>query len=312
MEDNPVAPSLPLLRELLQQTIGSQVQVVTVHPLQQRIDYHVLRLTLRHPSLKVVVKLAGPHAPFAAPFDRTAQLHRVVAARTRLIMPEVLAVDVSYRAWPWRYLITTYLPGQEWAVIRPQLTPEERREADRQLGQAIGELHTIPFPSFGEVAPDSTVSPRQSYLEVLAERARRLIPSPRLADLFVQVLVSHAERFAEVSQARLCHEDLHAHNLLFQRVGGRWCLVTILDFDKAWAGHQESDLARLELWRGMVGEGFWPAYQAFCPLATSYPLRRPLYQLMWCLEYAQATPDHLADTYQACLQVGIPPVTSFE
>jgi hypothetical protein len=32
-------------------------------------------------------------------------------------------------------------------------------------------------------------------------------------------------------------------------------LATIQDFEKAWAGHSETDLARLEFWRGMTSVG---------------------------------------------------------
>ena len=35
---------------------------------------------------------------------------------------------------------------------------------------------------------------------------------------------------------------------------GKWCQSTILDCNKAWAGFHESDLARLDLWQGMIGE----------------------------------------------------------
>jgi fructosamine-3-kinase len=62
----------------------------------------------------------------------------------------------------------------------------------------------------------------------------------------------------------------------------------------------------------MVGKGFWLAYQAVCPVAESYVKRRPIYQLFWCLEYADPSPKHLADTQRVCKQLGIPPLAHFE
>ena len=100
--------------------------------------------------------------------------------------------------------------------------------------------------------------------------------------------------------------------MLFRQALGRWQLSAILDFDKAWAGHQESDLARLDLWRGMVGKGFWTAYEAVSPVAEKYVQRRPIYQLFWCLEYADPSPKHLADTQGVCKQLGIPSLVHFE
>ena len=88
-------------------------------------------------------------------------------------------------------------------------------------------------------------------------------------------------------------------------MGGNWHLAGVLDFDSAWAGHHESDLARLELWRGMVGEGFWDTYRAVHQMDELYLQRRPIYQLLWCLEYASASPEHIADTRRVCAELGI-------
>ncbi len=187
----------------------------------------------------------------------------------------------------------------------------EMQDAYHQIGQAVAELHTIPFSDFGEVDVDGRVQSKNGYLASLAERARHRIANPHLADLLLHVVNDHIELFSDISDARLCHEDLHKFNILFQHVQGRWRLAAILDFDKAWAGHHESDLARLELWKGMVGEGFWPAYKACCLIADAYIQRRLIYQLFWCLEYAKPSPEHIADTQQICKLLGIPLLTHF-
>jgi Ser/Thr protein kinase RdoA (MazF antagonist) len=72
----------------------------------------------------------------------------------------------------------------------------------------------------------------------------RLLAYPELT-LFMKVLDDNKDLFSEVGQTCLCHEDLHGYNILFRQVDGPWRLATILDFDKTWAGHHESDLARL-------------------------------------------------------------------
>lgn len=159
--------SRALLLQLLQEHFGSQVELVNTTIANRLLDYTVLLATLRHPSLAVVIKLAGPQAPYLSSFDRTALLHRLVAAHTTISMPEVLAVDVSYQKWPWRYLITTCLPGQEWANVRGQLSQQELHYAYQQIGQAVAQLHTISFPRFGEVAPDAAVPSQETYLSAL-------------------------------------------------------------------------------------------------------------------------------------------------
>lgn len=293
------------LLPFLKQIFGSKVELAEYRVGNRRHDYVVILAQLVRPSIRIVLKLAGPQAPLPCPFERTALLYQLVARRTNIPMTEVLAVDVSCRTWPWRYLVMTHVAGQEWSQVRHQLSPQELDAAFRQLGQAVAELHAIRFPLFGEVGVDGTVEGSSSWVAAMQARAQRTIRSDRLRTLFLSVLEGHVALFADMGQASLCHEDLHGHNILFDLQAEGWRLATILDFDKAWAGHAEIDLARLELWTGMMSSEFWQTYQDYHPIVPQYSQRRPIYQLLWCLEYAQPTRQHLANTAQVCRQLGI-------
>lgn len=300
------------LLDLLRHTFGPKVRLLDCQIGNQHDDYVVLLVRLDRPAIQVVVKLAGPQALMACPFDRTAMLHRLVAARTTIPMPEVVAVNMSYQAWPWRYLIKMHVSGQEWVAARRQMSREDLAGAYRQIGDAVAQLHAIHFPAFGELDAGGAVQGDRPYLAALAERSHLFVRSARLRDLFLSVLEEHKDLFSGVRQASLCHEDLHQHNILFDCQQGRWRLATILDFDKAWAGHHEIDLARLDLWTGMTSDEFWPAYEALCRIDPLYAQRRPIYQLLWCLEYAQPTPKHLADTQRLCAELGLARIERFE
>jgi aminoglycoside phosphotransferase (APT) family kinase protein len=317
MNPEPLPTELNTLRaqlsQLLRQVLGTRVELVDYEIGNQRHDYLVVLARLRHPTIAVVIKLAGPDAPVACPFDRTATLHRLVAACTTISMPEVMAVDGSYQTWPWRYFIKCYTPGQEWATLQPRMKKQELSEAYQQIGNAVTQLHSIRFPSFGELATDGSVQDgTPSIITALGQRAERSIQHTRLRDLFLTTLDRYAHLFSDVRTASLCHDDLHRHNILFQRRDEKWHLATILDFDKAWAGHHESDLARLEFWRGMTGQEFWRGYEMVHSVEPLYKQRRPIYQLLWCLEYARPTAEHLADTRRVCAELGIPHVERFE
>jgi Ser/Thr protein kinase RdoA (MazF antagonist) len=222
---------------------------------------------------------------------------------------EVLAADEGYRTWPWRYLVTTFVEGQTWAAVRAQLNAEQQRDAYRQMGDAIAQFHALNYEAFGPIAPNGTVHTHGDYVDQLIERATRRIGDPQHAQLFVALVQQRAHLFADVPKPALCHEDLNPYNLLFEHAQGRWHLRAVLDFDSAWAGNGESDLARSELWQGMIGGGWWEAYTARRTVAARYRTRRPVYQLLWCLEYAAATPQHLADTRRICTELGIAPIT---
>ena len=152
--------------------------------------------------------------------------------------------------------------------------PMNGLDAYAQIGRAVAELHRISFSDFGGFSEDGTVQAEPSFLDALTQRIQRHITSPRLVEMALSVLETHAN-LLHPTQATLCHEDLHRHNMLFHQIDGRWQLATILDFDKAWAGHHEIDLARMELWHGQTGDGFWPAYAALIPLDSDYSQRRP-------------------------------------
>lgn len=301
------------IEALLKAALGAQVRLLDSRVANRQHDYCVILARLSHPDLHVVIKLAGPEAQMAGQFDRTAAVHRLAAQSTTLPMPQTIAVDVSMRQWPWRYLIRTALPGTEFAALRSQMNEVELTSAYRQIGDAVGQLHAIQFTTFGEIDGHGRVArPDPSCLAALQRRASKLIISPRLQDAFLAALEQRAGLFDGVTYSGLCHEDLHSYNILFDRQDGEWRLSAILDFDKAWAGSPETDLARLEIWRGMTSPEFWAAYRALLPLAEAYPQRRPLYQLLWCLEYADPKPQHLVDTRRVCLELGIPVIDSFD
>jgi aminoglycoside phosphotransferase (APT) family kinase protein len=298
---------------LLRSILGAQTRLVECQAVKRQQDYRVLLGRLSHPDMQVVVKLAGPEARMASQFDQTAAIHRLVAQSTTIPIPEVIAVDVTLRNWPWRYLIRSFVPGEEWAVLRKNLDQAELASAYRQIGDAVGQLHRIEFPAFGEIdGHGQVVQPDTSCLAALRRRAVQIIQSPRLQETFLAAVEQRSGWFESVEYSGLCHEDLHGYNILFDRQGGEWGLTAVLDFEKAWAGSPETDLARLEIWRGMTSPDFWAAYRALRPLEEGYAQRRPLYQLLWCLEYADPAQEHLADTRRVCQELGIPNIESFD
>src|SRR6476619_1968320 len=110
-----------LLAELARRTLGAKARLAGFRAVKYQPDYMVLVARCLRPAMWVTIKLAGPGAPLPCPFDRPAALLHMVRARTAVPVPEVLAADVSYSEWPWRYMIKSYVPGYEWAVVRTGL-----------------------------------------------------------------------------------------------------------------------------------------------------------------------------------------------
>ena len=112
--------------------------------------------------------------------------------------------------------------------------------------------------------------------------------------------------FSSQHAATLCHDDLHHDNVLFRLNSNGWRLVALLDWDKAWAGPAESDVARMAFWDDMTGPGFWEVYPAPNGIDDEAAHRALIYQLLWCLEYDDGTARHAADTTRLHRLLAVP------
>ncbi len=312
-----IASALLMLRDV----IGPGVDVTAAELLKDKEDYRVWNIHTQNPDLHLIVKLSGPQAKYTSTFERTAALHRLVRESTSIVMPAVIAADESCQKWPWRFFIKTFVPGSEWADVEKKEPAISLNPARAQLGSAVAELHQIAFSGFGELAAmvsmpgggaGVAISEPLPFMDALEKRVRKMIPSPEGQDFILAAFAARADLFDNVPTASLCHEDLHRHNIILRSEDG-WRLATILDFEKSWAGDREIDLARMDLWQ-MTGEYFWGAYRERFPVDAGYTERRPLYQLLWCVEYAQYSDDdeHLELTRRLCRLLGLPVLESFE
>lgn len=301
------------IEALAHAVFGPKCRVLAWHSLEQRDSHSVIFATLVFPARVVVLKLADGDST-RPPFAREASIQQRVARETSVRVCEVLAVDDSCQRFPWRYLMMAHAPGMGWRDGLARMSPRARSSIFRQLGESTAALHTLDYPNFGEV--DSTLPQHgegnpNALASALIARARRRIANPAHADLFASVIEARTRDFDMSTRPRLTHEDLNPTNLLLVPgdTDDAWRISAMLDFGSAWAGCPESDLARLDLWRDMMGDGFREGYTATQSIADDYPTRRPIFQLLWCLEYARPTPQHSADTARVCAELGIPPVT---
>jgi aminoglycoside phosphotransferase (APT) family kinase protein len=133
--------------------------------------------------------------------------------------------------------------------LYPRLDNAQRAAAQRQLGQAAAQLHTVSFDGYGEVDASGRLAEPLGPLAALSERAGRRLRMPDYRQCFGQVLDAGADLFSAAAAPgpRLCHEDLNPYNVLFELHNDEPVLTGVLDFESAWAGLPESDLARLEL-----------------------------------------------------------------
>jgi aminoglycoside phosphotransferase (APT) family kinase protein len=276
-----------------------------VDTLSHRDDFWVLRCSPSSGSTtSFVLKLAGPRCEVPINFSRTAAVTRLVR-EAGVPVAQVMAFDDSYDVGAFRYLVQEQAEGQVWKSFLPTLPPEEVERSYAQLAGVLVALRTIEFHGFGDLGSDGRPTPGLSWERALEQRASATIRDQRRRDSYVELLHREAHLFAADATASMCHDDLHHLNVIGHRSPGGARITAVLDWDKAWAGHHESDLARMALWDDMTHPAFWSAYRSVFHLAEGAEERRPIYQLLWCLEYDATTPRHLADTARLARQLGV-------
>lgn len=294
----------------MRQVVGGHVAVRVNNWHVRRQNYVVASVETQQPALRLIVKLEVPGERPNRHLDAMAAIARLVRSQTAAPTFDVVAVDTTRQHWPWEYLVVTELVGTTWMELSPRLDPIAREAAQRQIGRAAGQLHSLRFESFGQIGPDGAVIDGTAVLPALRHRAQRRLTKRRHLALMLDTLDKFGDRFVDVSMPTLCHEDLNPNNLVFNLRNGQPELVGILDFESAWASTGESDLARLELWWMTAGAAIRQGYSEVADVASEYTIRRPLLQLLWCLEYAEqhASVEHLAITNGVCAELGLPPI----
>ena len=305
--DDALDPDLALFAsEVVRSALGSGARLTRVVAWPAAPGQAVWQLSATGAARPLVLKAATAEAAESAgvDFERTAAV-TALAVRAGVPVARVLAADTSHALGPWSYLLTEQLAGVQWRTLRPRLSEAEVRSAHRQIATAVLACQSIRFGSYGEL--DRHGRPDDDDLgSALRLRARlRTVPS-RMA-LAEKVLEREAGLFeTPTTSPTLTHDDLHQANLLFTMQGDSPRLAGILDWDKAWAGPPESDVARMAWWDDMTGPGFWEVY-GDVGWSDRQARRWLVHQLLWCLEYPVSSPRHRRDTVDLCHRLGLPP-----
>ncbi|HEY6746908.1 MAG TPA: phosphotransferase [Mycobacteriales bacterium] len=278
-------------------------QVGAVEALQAGGGRAVLRVTTARSPGPLVVKVAGVDDR-AVEFERTAAV-TATARAAGVPVPAVLAADDSGRAGPWRYLVQEHVDGADWRHVRPRLDAGQVAAAHREIAAAVVALQSVRFDTFGEFDGHGRPVRGQDVVGALHGRVDLRIRDPRSRQDAHALLDREAPRFAGLTRPTLCHDDLHHGNVVFRPAGGGWRLAALLDWDKAWAGPGESDVARMAFWDDMTGPAFWAVYRDAVPVADGEPERAPIHQLLWCLEYDDGSARHAADTAALRRRLGV-------
>ena len=284
-----------VLRAALAEAVGPAAEPGHLDVLDRGPRRAVVRVTVADLPDPLVVKVGAGSAVRGrgGDFERTAAA-AALASAAGVPTPEVLAARSAGSAAEFGYLVQRSVDGVEWRHLRPQLDDDEVRSVHRRIADVVLALQTVRLPGFGDLDPAGR-PPDDDLLTALHRRTDRLVADPA-AQEEVHALLDREAGLLDDPEPTLCHDDLHADNVLLAPAGDGWAIAGLLDWDKAWAGPAESDVARMAFWDDMTGPGFWEVYRAAVPEADGWPRRALVHQLLWCLEYDVPTERHRADT----------------
>lgn len=151
------------------------------------------------------------------------------------------------------FTLQSWLPGVNLERACPKLSADEQRDIALQIGEYLGQLHTIRFNRFGEVVSENTAVEESSWEEFFLGFVSKnigLCEQRGTIDAYlVDSLTDHIARWQWLlpkdQPAVLVHKDFHPGNSKIQKdQKGNWRIIGVYDFEHAIAGHNEFDFAK--------------------------------------------------------------------
>lgn len=166
----------------------------------------------------------------------------IVGGKLPIPVPEIMH-EGETEGWP--YIIVTHIEGTSFDRARDLLSPEERVEIARALGECLNALYRLPAAGFGRPLPDWS-----SFLEKQIDAIRA--SQQAAGEPWLSRMEEYLDRFRQTLLARsasgLIHADIHFEHVMLRQVDGRWKFSGIIDFADAMIGSTGYELVDPALW----------------------------------------------------------------
>jgi Ser/Thr protein kinase RdoA (MazF antagonist) len=172
-----------------------------------------------------------------------------IGEQAGLPIPQWLRVDERRTHIPYRFALTTWLPG---VTVRSLIGTPHIDAAYRQMGALLRRLHTIPMRAYGYIVADGIRRPQPSndeYMRFAFSQAFRQFREQGGVDRLARRLEDKAQaRFHLLRSSAgpvFCHDDLRQGNVLAEHArDGSVQLTGLIDFGNARAADAVFDLAK--------------------------------------------------------------------
>jgi hygromycin-B 7''-O-kinase len=166
-------------------------------------------------------------------------------------VPRILFADDSKRLVDLNWTLMTKLDGSILGQLETALPEAQRHSAYVQIGELLREFHCISMHAFGYIGANGILTAYQSNQAYLTDQFSRKLKDfverggdVCLASRVTKYLDHRDELLSACTSAVLCHNDLHAGNLLARASADELRLTGVVDFEGALAGDPPMDVAK--------------------------------------------------------------------
>jgi aminoglycoside phosphotransferase (APT) family kinase protein len=175
----------------------------------------------------------------------------LIQGRLNVSVPRILLADDSKRLLGLNFTLMTKLDGSILGQMETSLASAQRLCAYAQIGRLLREFHRIPMEAFGYIGPSGIWTAHPTNRAYLTHQFQRKLGEftarggdASLARRVAEHCAERAALFGACPHAVLCHNDMHAGNLLATISNGSVLLTGVLDFEGALAGDPLMDVAK--------------------------------------------------------------------
>jgi aminoglycoside phosphotransferase (APT) family kinase protein len=207
----------------------------------------VYRIDLAGAENSLVLKIYGDEPAWIV--AKEALVAGWIGERVGIPIPRWLRVDERRTCIPFRFALTTWLPG---VTVRSLIGAPGIDAAYRQMGALLRHLHAIPMTAYGYIVADGIWRPQPTndeYMHSAFNQAFRQFREHGGEETLTRRLEKNVQsRFNLLQYSAgpvFCHDDLQQGNVLAEYGrNGSLELTGLIDFGNARAGDALFDLAK--------------------------------------------------------------------
>jgi aminoglycoside phosphotransferase (APT) family kinase protein len=254
-----------LVADVIRAALGPR-RTVSVAPLYADHSRHVWRVVVAGPSEAYVLRIHKRGA--AACAVESALEHRL---RGVVPVPEVVYADPEGEVAGTPVTLTRWMHGQRLDEVLPGANFADALEMGHTVGMTLARIGSVRFERGGYFAGSSLEvrpapgTPAQQLIAYAWKRLGRRVRSmpDDLRRQYVELVVDEAPILNRTDgAAQLVHSEFSPHNLLVTRHFGRWKVVAVLDWEKAFSGSPLVDIANVLRFPEQLPEGYSDGFLA--------------------------------------------------